>query len=95
MEFDNLDYNALCHLISNIFYGGRVTDDNDLRLLNCIIKDFINPNFENNQNLFQQTNSFNLENIIQYIENFPENDNPTLFGLHSNCSMTLQLNFTN
>ena len=48
MEFDNLDYNALCNLVSNIFYGGRVTDDNDLRLLNCIIKDFINPNFENN-----------------------------------------------
>jgi hypothetical protein len=34
-------------MIANINYGGRVTNNNDLIVLNTIIRDFINPKIYN------------------------------------------------
>merc|ERR1719421_2080369 len=42
-QYDEVPYKVLTFLGANINYGGRVTDDKDKRLIENIIKTFINP----------------------------------------------------
>ena len=43
---NQLDFEALNTIVSIINYGGRVTDQNDMRLLNYMIADYVNPGID-------------------------------------------------
>jgi dynein heavy chain len=42
-EYDKVPYKVIQYLGAEINYGGRVTDDKDVRLIVTIIKKYINP----------------------------------------------------
>lgn len=42
-EYDDIPYKVLNYLGSEINYGGRVTDDKDVRLITTILKGYITP----------------------------------------------------
>lgn len=42
-EYNTIPYRVLNFLTSYINYGGRVTDDKDLRLIDVILKDYFTP----------------------------------------------------
>jgi dynein heavy chain len=42
-EYQEIPYKVLNFLGSEINYGGRVTDDKDVRLITTIIKVYLNP----------------------------------------------------
>ncbi len=42
-EYEEIPYKVLNFLGSEINYGGRVTDDKDVRLITTIIKVYLNP----------------------------------------------------
>ena len=42
-QYDAVPYRVLNFLTAHINYGGRVTDDKDLRLINVILKDYFCP----------------------------------------------------
>ena len=42
-DYEEIPYKVLKFLGSEINYGGRVTDDKDVRLITTIIKVYINP----------------------------------------------------
>lgn len=41
-EYDNVPYKVINFLGAEINYGGRVTDDKDVRLIKTILKNYIN-----------------------------------------------------
>ena len=41
-EYNDIPYKVLNYLGSEINYGGRVTDDKDVRLINTILRTYIN-----------------------------------------------------
>jgi len=47
-DFDEIPYDALLHLFGECNYGGRVTDDNDRRLLKSLLSIYFNSNVTNN-----------------------------------------------
>jgi len=42
-DYDTVPYRVLTFLTAHINYGGRVTDDKDLRLINVILKNYCCP----------------------------------------------------
>lgn len=41
-DYDNVPYKVINFLGAQINYGGRVTDDKDVRLIKTILKNYIN-----------------------------------------------------
>ena len=42
-DYDDIPFKVLNYLGSEVNYGGRVTDDKDIRLIKSILERFINP----------------------------------------------------
>lgn len=42
-DYDAIPYKVINFLGGEINYGGRVTDDKDVRLIKTILKNYINP----------------------------------------------------
>ena len=42
-DYDIIPFKVLNYLGSEVNYGGRVTDDKDIRLIKSILERFINP----------------------------------------------------
>ncbi len=87
-----IDWKCTCYMISEIQYGGRVTDDYDLRLLKCLTRNnFQEPMFSHDYvmvdhypiPLFPLTTDY-----TNYIKNdLPPRDSPEAFGLHANADI--------
>lgn len=80
-----------------INYGGRVTDDNDRRLLMCILGQYYTPA------VLSDTHSFTASGVyrsppagdhaafLAHIKALPQTDEPEVFGLHANAAITFNL----
>ena len=82
-----IPYETVKYMISIINYGGRVTDMQDNRLLNSILKDFVKPEIFNQdyRNVFEYPAQYDLNFIKNFIKELPTNDIPEYFGLHMNA----------
>ena len=96
-EYQEIPFKALIYLTGECYYGGKVTDDWDRRVLNALLNDFYNMSvlFENYK--FSSVESYVIPNselildidlAINYIASLPDINDPELFGLHSNASIT-------
>ena len=69
-EYDEIPYKVLRFLGSEINYGGRVTDDKDVRLINNIIKVYICEGTLNVGYKFSKSGIYNqppANSVDQYI----------------------------
>lgn len=89
----------LQYLVSDINYGGRITNEWDRRVLRVMLRRFCNtevlgPNykFSKNTNYSMPADSSTLEKIREHINNFPEIDKQEIFGVHENNTIAIQLN---
>ncbi len=99
-EYEEIPYKVLNYLGAEINYGGRVTDDKDVRLIKTILLNYIN------QEVLQEDYKFSSSGIyhslangeqadyIRYIEGLPLDPNPEAFGLHENAAITNAQNET-
>lgn len=89
-------YDVLRYTAGQINYGGRVTDDWDRRCIMNVLGDFYQPKVVRAGYVFdagrgryrQQPPQSEHSDYVTYIKSLPVNDDPALFGLHSNADIT-------
>lgn len=90
-------YDVLRYTAGQINYGGRVTDDWDRRCIMNVLADFYDPKvvraghtFDADQGRYRQLTAVDPDHsdYVTYIKSLPVNDDPALFGLHSNADIT-------
>uniref|UniRef100_UPI00358ECCF5 dynein axonemal heavy chain 8 n=1 Tax=Myxine glutinosa TaxID=7769 RepID=UPI00358ECCF5 len=92
----NVSWVTIHYMLGEVQYGGRVTDDYDRRLLNCLTRvwfgeKMLDPSFH----FFTGYKIPACKTIVQYIDyiqTLPMVDSPEVFGLHQNADITYQSN---
>lgn len=93
-DYDNVPYKVLNYLGAEINYGGRVTDDKDVRLIKTILRRYINDGIVEDGYKFSESGKYisipagTQEDYLNYIKNLPFNPHPEAFGLHENAEIT-------
>lgn len=95
-EQPEIPWETLNYLLSEINYGGRVTDDKDVRLITALLRKYFNPKIMGEKYNFSSTGVYysptelSLLSVRQLIDKLPEEDDPEVFGLHGNASITFE-----
>ncbi|CAE8658552.1 unnamed protein product, partial [Polarella glacialis] len=82
-------------------YGGRVTDDKDVRLIGAFLKRYFNEGVLTDGYKFSPLDAYqcpdegSLEEVREYIRGLPVDEDPQVFGLHSNAQITAQTEVAN
>eukprot|EP00622_Pseudochattonella_farcimen_P004940 FR740460.1.p1 GENE.FR740460.1~~FR740460.1.p1 ORF type:complete len:230 (+),score=45.50 FR740460.1:31-690(+) len=88
-------------LTSVVNYGGRITDDKDMRTADIIVADMINPALLNEGHKLSRSGIYTAieadpdapqKSYIDYFESFPINPEPEVFGMHDNANITCAMN---
>ena len=96
-SYAEIPYKVLQQLTSVVNYGGRVTDDKDMRTSDILIADFFQPNilkegyaFSSSGLYFSTTPDPDAphQSYLDYIESLPLNAEPEVFGMHDNANIT-------
>jgi dynein heavy chain len=96
-SFDTIEYSVLCHMTSVVNYGGRVTDDKDMRTSDVILSSFFNPDILTDDYMFSKSGTyFSIpsdpdtphQSYMDYITSLPINPDPEVFGMHDNANIS-------
>ncbi|XP_077275648.1 dynein axonemal heavy chain 1 [Temnothorax americanus] len=95
MEYDTLPFKILTYTAGHINYGGRITDDWDRRCVLTLLEDYYNVNVVSQDYQFDEQGIYHqlpaaasFNDYLEYIKGFPLNDDPSLFGMHSNADIS-------
>lgn len=94
---DEIPWDALQFVTGDINYGGRVTDDLDRRCLLSTLKIYCCPDALKDDYRFSPSGIYyapsdgKIEVYRDYIENFPLNADPEVFGMHGNANISYEL----
>ena len=84
------------YLIAEINYGGRVTDDKDVRLITALLQSYLNEGVMKGNYSFSSSGVYHtpennqLDKVKGYISQLPLEDDPEIYGLHRNANITFQ-----
>lgn len=93
-DYEEIDYKVLNILGSEVNYGGRVTDDKDIRLIKSILWRFMNKGAIeigygfSDSGVYKTIAPGNHEEYMAYINDLPMVPHPEAFGLHENAEIT-------
>jgi len=93
-DYDTLPFKVIRVLITDVNYGGRVTDDWDRRYMTSMIKVFQNPEMWDPEysfsasGLYKSVEANDIEGYLEEIEKFPTEAGPEAFGFHENAEIT-------
>eukprot|EP01084_Bolivina_argentea_P281903 482434_1 len=101
-----IPWKQLQYMTGQLNYGGRVTDDKDRRCLMSILDSFYTPKliedkeykFSVSKHYFVPeygTNGGGIADYLKYIDTLPLNDDPSIFGLHSNANISCAISEAN
>ena len=94
-----ISWDTVQYMLSEIQYGGKITDDFDRRLLKCFCSRWFSENMERPD--FQFYPNYRVpgcktqEEYFIFLSQLPSRDPPELFGLHKNTSISYQINRVN
>lgn len=98
---EELPWDTLRYLIGEAMYGGRVTDNNDRRVMSCYLLEYLGEFiFDSNQKFYFSRAGADYvipfeedsEATMAFIEAIPLFTVPNVFGLHSNAEITYYTN---
>ena len=90
-------WDAIKFMTGQINYGGRVTDDNDRRCLLAILEIYCGEQVLSDEYAFSRSGIYkspadgSLASYKSYISNFPDLEDPEVFGMHSNANITFEM----
>eukprot|EP01060_Flectonema_neradi_P033948 TRINITY_DN5821_c0_g1_i1.p1 TRINITY_DN5821_c0_g1~~TRINITY_DN5821_c0_g1_i1.p1 ORF type:complete len:4165 (+),score=795.81 TRINITY_DN5821_c0_g1_i1:69-12563(+) len=93
-KYDEVPFKVIMTLSGEIHYGGRVTDDWDRRYLMTAISGFVTPDIMNDDYAFSESGLYrsvqpsSVSEYLDYIDEWPLNTLPEMFGLHDNADIT-------
>lgn len=96
-EYAEIPYKVLQQLTSVINYGGRITDDKDMRISDILIADYLTPKIIRDNCSLSRSGVYRSivqdkddpwESYMKYIDSLPLNADPEVFGMHDNASIT-------
>lgn len=96
-SYKEIPYKVLQQLTSVVNYGGRITDDKDMRTSDILIADFFTPAIlEDTYNFSASGVYFSFkpdpdaphQSYLEYIDSLPFNAEPEVFGMHDNANIT-------
>jgi dynein heavy chain len=102
-KYDEVPYGVLNMLTEAINYGGRVTDDKDMRTIEVIMKRFYCENVMDDSYKFSESGLYKsfgydpdapYDSYNEYIASLPINPSPEAFGMHDNANITCAQNET-
>jgi len=100
-EFEGVPWEALNYMVAQANYGGRVTDNQDVRCIITILEDFyckdvLTPEYKYSPSGIYYSpatdGSFTMAQIFEYIRSLPISTTPEVFWLHNNASLTALIN---
>jgi dynein heavy chain len=89
-------YIALNYIVAEVNYGGRVTDDKDIRLIKALLKKYFCAEILNDSYKLSKLDHYyaphegSLTDAKNYINSLPLEDDPEVFGLHPNANITFE-----
>lgn len=95
-EQPTIPWTTLNYLLAEINYGGRVTDDKDMRLIIALLKNYFCPEVLGEHydfipgGIYYAPKELELEQVKDHIKVLPNEDDVMIFGLHSNANITYQ-----
>jgi len=95
---DQVPWVTLQYLIAEVNYGGRVTDDKDVRLISAVLKGYFCENMFDANFKFAKLDDYTipkqgtLEECREFVHHLPLDEDPRIFGLHPNALITAQFN---
>ena len=100
--YDEIPFSALCYMVAEANYGGRVTDPQDRRCISTLLEDYYCVDMINEENhklspsgTYFVPSDGSRQDYIEFIEeNLPLNDLTEVFGLHDNADITSAINST-
>jgi dynein heavy chain, axonemal len=93
-EYEETPYKVINFLGAEINYGGRVTDDKDVRLIKTILKLYINRESLKDGYKYSESGIYispsagTIDDYLEYISGLPLNPSPEAFGMHDNADIT-------
>ena len=90
-------WDAIKFMTGQINYGGRVTDDNDRKCLLAILDLYCGEQILSDDYLFSRSGTYkspadgNLASYKSFINNFPDLEDPEVFGMHPNANITFEM----
>merc|ERR1712110_801844 len=94
-------FEALNTIISDVVYGGRVTDAQDVRLTRAVLATYMNQSAVADDSYsycpqldaryrYSAPAEGPIDSYREYIQTFPLIDRPEIFGLHENADISFQ-----
>lgn len=99
---EKVPLDALNYLAGECNYGGRVTDDKDRTLMECILKVFYCQSMYQDDDyklspsgIYYAPKFTDYDGYTDYIKTLPNFPDPEVFGFHENAAITKNQNATN
>ncbi|XP_046489725.1 dynein axonemal heavy chain 6 [Neodiprion pinetum] len=95
-----IPWDALMYITGEITYGGRITDNWDLRCLKTILEGFFSPMTLDPDYTYSLSGTYycpnykKLQEYKDFVEGFPIIEDPEIFGMHENANIAYQLRET-
>ncbi|PFH38386.1 putative dynein heavy chain [Besnoitia besnoiti] len=96
--FEQVPWKTLKYLVAETNYGGRITDPWDRRLINYLIDDIYCPKvleqgfcLSESDDIFVPPWTSTLNEYLGFIRDFPAEESPEVYTLHTNASMSVAL----
>jgi dynein heavy chain len=92
-EQPDVPYQAFNTIISAVNYGGRVTDERDVRTIAAILKKYYTPEIMSDNYKLSKLDIYyappegTYQKTLDYLDGLPLDEDPEVFGLHANANM--------